>query len=87
MSSLLSQNGQDLSNAAFAKPAVVCDLDGTIRFNLEEEYINGPDDIALYRGVIEALWRYRNKGYLVFGVTNQGGVAHGTRPRQGTRSR
>lgn len=77
MDNLISDNGQDLSSAVFAKPAIVCDLDGTIRFNPDGEYINGPDDIALYRGVIEALWRYRNDGYLVFGVTNQGGVAHG----------
>jgi len=83
MSSLVSENGRDLSTAVFAKPAVVCDLDGTIRFNPDGEYINGPEDIALYRGVIEALWRYRNEGYLVFGVTNQGGVAHGHKSPEG----
>jgi len=83
MDTLISNNGLDFSNAVFAKPAIVCNLDGTIRFNPDGEYINGPDDIALYDGVIEALWRYRKKGYLIFGVTNQGGVAHGHKTPEG----
>jgi len=80
MSQRLSTNGhseKDLSNTVWLKPAIVCDLDGTVRHNPDGEYINGPDDIAFYDGVLEALWRYRGKGYLIFGVTNQGGVAHG----------
>ena len=81
MSTPLPPNGhgqsKDLRDLVVSKPAVVCDLDGTIRYNPDGEYINGPDDIALFEGVIEALWRYKRKGYLVLGVTNQGGVAHG----------
>jgi len=80
MTTPISPNGhsqRDLNDMVFLKPAIVCDLDGTIRHNPAGGYINGPDDIALYDGVIEALWRYRKKGYLILGATNQGGVAHG----------
>lgn len=81
MSTPLSRNGhnsKDLDDVVFLKPAIVCDLDGTIRYPKgDAEYINDPDDIAFYDGVLEALWRYREKGYAILGATNQGGVAHG----------
>lgn len=58
-------------------PALVCDFDGTIRYSSDGEFINCPDDVCLYEGVIEKIWEYRNHGYLPVGLTNQGGVAHG----------
>lgn len=69
--------GHDLDNVLRAKPALVCDLDGTLRYNPDGEFIHEPDDIEFYDGVIEALWAYREDGFLIFVVTNQGGVAHG----------
>lgn len=60
-------------------PALCLDLDGTVRRSKrgEKEFINGPDDIELYPGVEEKIWEYRDKGYLILGLTNQGGVAMG----------
>ncbi|MBN1948174.1 MAG: HAD-IIIA family hydrolase [Candidatus Cloacimonetes bacterium] len=58
-------------------PALCLDLDGTIRRSKSGEYINGPDDIELYPGTEEIIWQYREQGYLIFGVSNQGGVAFG----------
>ncbi len=58
-------------------PALCLDLDGTIRYSKDGEFINKPGDVALFDGVEEQIWRYRDDGYLVLGITNQGGVAYG----------
>jgi len=58
------------------RPALCLDLDGTIRHSKNSTYIQNPEDIALFRGVEDKIWEYRDKGFLVFGVTNQGGVAY-----------
>lgn len=58
-------------------PALCLDLDGTVRYSQNGEFINKPEDIALFDGVEEKIWQYRNEGYLIFGLTNQGGVAYG----------
>lgn len=59
-------------------PALCLDLDGTIRRSKSgKEFIEGPDDIELYPDVEAKLWEYREKGYVLFGLSNQGGVAHG----------
>jgi D-glycero-D-manno-heptose 1,7-bisphosphate phosphatase len=57
------------------RPALCLDLDGTIRYSKSSKYIQNPADIALFEGVEEKIWEYRNQGFLIFGVTNQGGVA------------
>lgn len=59
------------------KPALCLDLDGTIRCSKSGEFIQEPDDIALLPNVEERIWEYRHAGYLIFGVSNQGGVAYG----------
>jgi D-glycero-D-manno-heptose 1,7-bisphosphate phosphatase len=59
------------------KPALCVDLDGTIRYSLNGDFVNKPEDVALFPDVEEKLWEYRNKGWLIFGITNQGGVAYG----------
>lgn len=66
----------DMSNAKVC-PALCLDLDGTIRYSKSGKFISGPDDIVLFEGVEAKLWEYREKGYLIFGVSNQGGVAFG----------
>jgi D-glycero-D-manno-heptose 1,7-bisphosphate phosphatase len=63
-------------------PALVLDLDGTVRYSKSGKFINGPKDIALYPDVEERIWQFRNMGYLIFGVTNQGGVAYGFKTLQ-----
>lgn len=58
-------------------PALCLDLDGTVRYSMNGDFINKPDDIALFGDVEAKIWEYRDNGYLIFGVTNQGGVAYG----------
>jgi D-glycero-D-manno-heptose 1,7-bisphosphate phosphatase len=59
-------------------PALVLDLDGTVRYNKNgDDFISSPDDIALFPDVEAKIWEYRDKGYLILGISNQGGVAFG----------
>lgn len=58
-------------------PALCLDLDGTVRYSTSGEFIEKPSDIALFDGVEEVIWTYRDLGYLILGITNQGGVAWG----------
>ncbi len=61
-----------------ASPAVCLDLDKTIRYSLSgTPFIKNIDDIALYPDVEPVLHEWKNEGYLIFGITNQGGVAFG----------
>lgn len=58
------------------KPALCLDLDGTVRYSKSSKFIEKLEDIALFDGVQEKIWQYRDKGYLIFGVSNQAGVAY-----------
>lgn len=71
--------------SADSAPALVVDLDHTIRHPRSGEYIDDPSDIAFYDGVLPALKRYREAGVLVLGLTNQGGVAYGHKTEQDLR--
>lgn len=64
-------------------PVLVCDLDGTIRYNRNDpdDFIKGPDTVSVYEDVEEVLWNYRNEGYVIAGLSNQGGVAYGFKSR------
>lgn len=64
------------------QPALCLDLDGTVRYSAEGTFINKPEDVRLYDGVEEVIWKHRDAGYLVFGISNQGGVAHGFKTPQ-----
>lgn len=59
------------------RPALCLDLDGTIRYSRNGEFINGAGDVAVFPDVETKLREYRDRGYLIFGVSNQGGVAFG----------
>lgn len=67
------------------RPALVLDLDGTIRQSKSgATFPNDASDIQLIRNADDAtpealLWEYREQGFLILGVTNQGGVAYGFR--------
>ena len=63
-------------------PALCLDLDGTIRYSVNGDFVNKPEDVALFDDVEEKLWEYRNSGWLIFGITNQGGVAFGFKTPQ-----
>lgn len=71
-----------MTEAFIVKPALCLDFDGTIRYSLSGDFIQKIEDIALFDGVEERLWEYRQKGYLLFGITNQAGVAYGYRTLQ-----
>ena len=58
-------------------PALCLDLDGTVRYSKNGDFINGPGDVALFDDVEAKIWEYRDQGFLVFGISNQGGVAFG----------
>lgn len=64
------------------QPVLCLDLDGTIRYSLNGDFINKPEDVALFPDVEIKIWEYRDRGYLIFGVTNQGGVAYGFKTPQ-----
>src|SRR3990167_1484460 len=58
------------------KPTLLLDFDGTIRYSKSgQKFIKSADDVALYPGVEDKLWQCRRDGYLILGVSNQGGVA------------
>ena len=62
------------------RPALVCDLDGTIRYSKGgNKFVEGVQDVAVYPDVEAKLWEYRKNGFLILGVTNQAGVAFGFR--------
>jgi len=60
------------------KPALCLDFDGTIRRSKSgEKFIKDLQDIELMPNIEKLIWRYRNMGYIILGISNQGGVAHG----------
>ena len=58
-----------------AKPAIFLDRDGVI--NVDTGYVYEVDDFVFIEGVIEALLKLKQKGYLLVVVTNQSGIARG----------
>jgi D,D-heptose 1,7-bisphosphate phosphatase len=57
------------------RPAVFFDRDGVL--NVETNYVHRPDQFEWMPGAREAIRLCNDRGYLVFVVTNQAGVAHG----------
>ena len=60
-------------------PVLFLDLDGTVRHGFDElgRFVNGPDDVVIFDGVPEKLLAYRDAGWRIIGVSNQGGIALG----------
>ena len=63
-------------------PALCLDFDGTIRTSRRGKFIDQVDDIVLFPDVEPLLWEYRSKGFVILGITNQGGVAFGYKTLQ-----
>jgi D-glycero-D-manno-heptose 1,7-bisphosphate phosphatase len=59
--------------------AIFLDRDGVINEVLSERvrYVNKPEDFYLLPGVADAIAIFRKLGYLIFVVTNQGGIGCG----------
>jgi D-glycero-D-manno-heptose 1,7-bisphosphate phosphatase len=59
-------------------PALCLDWDGTIRRSKSgKTFIQNYQDIELIPGVEKIIWRYRSMGFLIIGISNQGGVSFG----------
>ena len=58
-------------------PAICLDLDGTVRRSKHGGFIEVEDDIELIPGVAAQVLAWKQKGFLIYGCSNQGGVAHG----------
>ncbi|HTJ52598.1 MAG TPA: HAD-IIIA family hydrolase [Cyclobacteriaceae bacterium] len=68
----------NLSPSHKLRPALCLDFDGTIRRSPNgNTFIKNYQDIELIPGMEEKIWSFRNKGYLILGISNQAGVAHG----------
>lgn len=55
------------------RKTIFLDRDGTI--NREVEYLSRVEDVEILPGVVEAIRAFKEAGYLVFIVSNQGGIA------------
>lgn len=62
-------------NEAQARPAVFFDRDGVL--NMDKGYTYRPEDFEWMPGAVEAVQYFNEKGYYVFVITNQSGVARG----------
>jgi D-glycero-D-manno-heptose 1,7-bisphosphate phosphatase len=60
-------------------PVLYLDLDGTVRRGLDDlgRFVNGPEDVFVYDEVPHILQRFKNEGWRIIGITNQGGVSLG----------
>jgi D-glycero-D-manno-heptose 1,7-bisphosphate phosphatase len=75
----MSELAKRLRGDRKAVPVLYLDLDGTVRKSVDEigRFVNGPEDVEVFEEVPMLLARYRELGYRICGVTNQGGVALG----------
>lgn len=57
-------------------PVLILDIDGTVRESIRGEVTpQNDEDIRILPNVIDKVTFYKNKGWFIIGVTNQGGVA------------
>jgi len=59
------------------RKAVFFDRDGTINSDEGHYYIYKPEDFIFNPGVIQGMQKLQTAGYLLFVITNQGGIAKG----------
>ena len=57
--------------------AIFLDRDGVINSDVGHYYIFRVEDFLINKGIIKSLKRFQKAGYLLFIVSNQGGVAKG----------
>lgn len=65
-------------------PVLYTDIDGTIRHGKDElgHYVNEAKDVRVFDGVPELLWGYKDLGYRIVGISNQGGITLGHLTRE-----
>jgi len=61
------------------KSVLWIDLDGTVRWGKDElgHFVNTPSDVRVFDEIPAIFKAYKNAGWRIVGVTNQGGVAMG----------
>lgn len=65
-----------VKDPAYKNKALILDLDGTVRNSTgPEPYPLTPNHIEILPGRSELIQQYRDKGYIIAGVSNQSGVA------------
>lgn len=64
-----------MSSVSVGKKAIFLDRDGTI--NVEKNYLYKIEDFEFMEGVLEALKKLSDAGYLLIIITNQSGIARG----------
>jgi D-glycero-D-manno-heptose 1,7-bisphosphate phosphatase len=64
------------------RKAIFLDRDGVINDNSAGHYIWKPEDLVINPGVPQALRAFREMGYLLIIISNQGGVARGEYSRE-----
>ena len=68
----------NLAPAIKVAPALCLDFDGTIRKSKSgKQFIENADDVELMAGIEKIIWIYRNMGWLIVGISNQGSVSFG----------
>lgn len=60
-------------------PVLYTDIDGTIRHGKDElgRFVNGPEDVRVFDEVSDLLAAYKDLGWRIAGISNQGGIALG----------
>ncbi|RAX53846.1 hypothetical protein CCY99_05550 [Helicobacter sp. 16-1353] len=69
------QQNRNPANILKLTPAVFFDRDGVV--NIDDEYIYKPQDFIYIDGFLELFESCKQKGYLLFVVTNQSGIGRG----------
>lgn len=70
----------------FAEKALFLDLDGTVRITKGSKPCpNHPDEQEVLPGRVDLIKHYAKEGYLIIGVTNQGGIGLGLMTEQENR--
>lgn len=62
-----------------ATKVLYLDLDGTVRKGYDEigKFVNKAEDVEIFEGVPALIQQYKQNGYRIVGITNQGGVSLG----------
>jgi len=60
-------------------PVLYVDIDDTIRkgYDTLGRFVNHPSDVEVFEGVADLLWKYKDLGWRIVGVSNQGGITLG----------
>ena len=69
------ERAQELLPAFIRRPVAFLDRDGVL--NRDDGYVHRAEQIVWVEGAIEAVRWLNERGFYVFVITNQGGVAHG----------